>query len=124
MVETIQWTDAGVVMIDQRRLPREEIFVTCTTYQEVAEAIRNMTIRGAPAIGVALGAMQGADFETVCSTLAATRPTAVNLFWAIDRMRSVRNGSVQSLIDEAIKIRLEDIAICQAIGRYGADLVP
>jgi methylthioribose-1-phosphate isomerase len=130
MVETIQWTDAGVIMIDQRRLPREQTFVTCTTYQEVAEAIRNMTIRGAPAIGVAaamgvaLGAMQGADFETVCSTLAATRPTAVNLFWAIDRMRRVRNGSVQRLIDEAVKIRLEDIAICQAIGRHGADLVP
>jgi methylthioribose-1-phosphate isomerase len=130
MLETIQWTPEGVVMIDQRRLPREEVFVTCTTYQQVAEAIRNMTIRGAPAIGVAaamgvaLGAIEGADFETVCATLAATRPTAVNLFWAIDRMRRVRNGSVQRLIDEAIQIRLEDIAICQAIGRHGADLVP
>ncbi len=130
MLETIQWTDAGVVMIDQRRLPREEIFVTCRTYEEVAEAIRNMTIRGAPAIGVAaamgvaLGAMQGADFETVCATLAATRPTAVNLFWAIDRMRRVQDGTVQRLIDEAIRIRLEDIAICQAIGRHGAALVP
>src|SRR5579872_1500234 len=96
MLETIQWTGAGVVMIDQRRLPREEVFVTCRTYQEVAEAIRNMTIRGAPAIGVAaamgvaLGAQQGADFETVCLTLAATRPTAVNLFWAIERMRRIR----------------------------------
>jgi methylthioribose-1-phosphate isomerase len=75
-------------------------------------------------MGVALGAIEGADFETVCATLAATRPTAVNLFWAIDRMRRVRNGSVQRLIDEAIQIRLEDIAICQAIGRNGADLVP
>jgi methylthioribose-1-phosphate isomerase len=130
MLETIQWTAEGVVMIDQRRLPREEVFVTCTTYRQVAEAIRNMTIRGAPAIGVAaamgvaLGAIEGADFETVCATLAATRPTAVNLFWAIDRMRRVRNGSVQRLIDEAINIRLEDIAICQAIGRNGAGLVP
>src|SRR5580698_3546044 len=93
MVETIQWSDAGVIMIDQRRLPREQVFVTCRGYQEVAEAILNMTIRGAPAIGVAaamgvaLGVAEGADFETVCDTLAATRPTAVNLFWAIDRMR-------------------------------------
>src|SRR5215813_6901402 len=98
MVETIQWTDNGVVMIDQRRLPREEVFVTCRTYQEVAEAIRSMTIRGAPAIGVAaamgvaLGARDGADFETVCNTLAATRPTAVNPFWAIDRMRRLRSS--------------------------------
>jgi methylthioribose-1-phosphate isomerase len=142
MVETIQWSDAGgvpgVIMIDQRRLPREQVFVTCRTYLDVAEAIRNMTIRGAPAIGVAaamgvaLGVLEGADFETVCATLAATRPTAVNLFWAIDRMRRLRsslNGaSAQAVIDcmiqEAKLVRLEDIAICQAIGRNGADLVP
>src|ERR1700722_17979550 len=95
MVETIRWTDAGVVMIDQRRLPREEVFVTCRGYEEVADAIRTMVIRGAPAIGVAaamgvaLGVQQGADFDAVCETLAATRPTAVNLFWAIDRMRAL-----------------------------------
>src|SRR5678816_3856547 len=95
MVETIQWTDAGVVMIDQTRLPREQSFVTCRTYLEVADAIRTMVIRGAPAIGVAaamgvaLGVQEGADFETVCKTLAATRPTAVNLFWAIQRMRQL-----------------------------------
>jgi len=138
MVETIQWTDAGVVMIDQRRLPRETEYVTCHTYQEVAEAIKNMIIRGAPAIGVAaamgiaLGYGEGADFETVCQTLAATRPTAVNLFWAIDRMRrlhqSLASRTIQEirekLIAEAIRIRLEDIAICQAIGDNGAALVP
>jgi methylthioribose-1-phosphate isomerase len=138
MVETIQWTDAGVVMIDQTRLPREQVFVTCRSYLDVAEAIRSMVIRGAPAIGVAaamgvaLGVAEGADFDTVCSTLAATRPTAVNLFWAIDRMRRLRsslNGSsqaslTQGMIAEAQQIRLEDIAICQAIGRNGADLVP
>src|SRR5712692_10372306 len=96
MVETIQWTDAGVVMIDQRRLPREQVFVTCRSYREVAEAIRSMVIRGAPAIGVAaamgvaLGVLEGADFEIVCDTLARTRATAVNLFWAIDRMRRLR----------------------------------
>src|ERR1700680_2724316 len=106
MVETIEWTADGVVMIDQRRLPREQVFVTCRTYQEVAEAIRSMVIRGAPAIGVAaamgvaLGVQEGADFETVCSTLAATRPTAVNLFWAIERMRRVRASVDGAASDE------------------------
>src|SRR5580700_6783721 len=96
MVETIEWTDAGVVMIDQTRLPREQVFVTCRSYVEVAVAIRSMVIRGAPAIGVAaamgvaLGVQEGADFERVCETLASTRPTAVNLFWAIERMRLLR----------------------------------
>ena len=93
MVETIQWIDGAAVMIDQTRLPLEEKYVTCRTYEEMAAAIRDMIIRGAPAIGVAaamgvaLGVLQGAEFETVCETLAKTRPTAVNLFWAIDRMK-------------------------------------
>src|SRR5579862_6053189 len=99
MVETIQWTDNAVVMIDQTRLPFEETFVTCRSYQEVATAIRDMIIRGAPAIGVAaamgvaIGVLQtdesrlDVEFEIICNTLAATRPTAVNLFWAIDRMK-------------------------------------
>src|SRR4051812_29997652 len=96
MGETIQGTDAGVVMIDQTRLPRDQSFVTCRSYLEVADAIKTMVIRGAPAIGVAaamgvaLGVQEGADFETVCKTLAATRPTAVNLFWAIERMKRLR----------------------------------
>src|ERR1039458_1310408 len=144
MVETIQWTDGGVVMIDQTRLPLEEVYVTCRTYQEVAAAIRDMTIRGAPAIGVAaamgvaLGAMQpdGADLdrhmETVCQTLAGTRPTAVNLFWAIERMQrlyaSLRGRPAaeigRALVVEALRMREEDIAICRAIGRNGAPLVP
>src|SRR5246127_4604400 len=138
MVETIQWTDAGVVMIDQRRLPREQVFVTCRSYLEVADAIRSMAIRGAPAIGVAaamgvaLGVQEGADFATVCDTLARTRPTAVNLFWAIERMRKLRadlDGAPEAelrrrMIEEACRIRLEDIAICRAIGRNGAPLVP
>src|SRR5579884_1758806 len=114
MVETIQWTGAGVVMIDQTRLPHEEKFVICRSYLEVAEAIRSMVVRGAPAIGVAaamgvaLGVQEGADFETVCNTLAATRPTAVNLFWAIERMRRLhaaltgrpRAEIVSRMIDE------------------------
>jgi methylthioribose-1-phosphate isomerase len=150
MVETIQWVDGSVVMIDQRRLPREQVFVKCRSYLDVAEAIRNMTIRGAPAIGVAaamgvaLGVAEGADFEKVCGTLAATRPTAVNLFWAIDRMRRLYTSLIPSrdqreratssgiqdpaiiaaMIKEAQQIRLEDIAICEAIGRNGASLVP
>lgn len=142
MVETIQWTDAGVVMIDQTRLPREERYVTCKTYEEVAEAIRSMVIRGAPAIGVAaamgiaLGAVHAKDldaqFDTICETLAATRPTAVNLFWAIRRMKQVYAESRPlplaqlraRLVAEAQQIRLEDIAINQAIGRNGAPLVP
>src|ERR1700722_14261796 len=138
MVETIQWSGDGVAMIDQTRLPREQVVVTCRTYQEMAEAIRTMVIRGAPAIGVAaamgiaLGVRQGADFETVCTTLAQTRPTAVNLFWAIERMRRMRASlegapldlMVTGMVQEAKLIRLEDIAICRAIGSHGAELVP
>lgn len=144
MVETIQWTDDGVVMIDQTRLPREQVFVTCRDYREVADAIRNMIIRGAPAIGVAaamgvaIGVLKAdendldAQFDTICSTLAATRPTAVNLFWAIDRMKRVyaaaSGGGIEhlraALVREAKQIYVEDIAINQAIGRNGAPLVP
>ncbi len=141
-VETIVWTPDGVVMIDQTRLPNETSFVTCRSYIDVADAIRNMVIRGAPAIGVAaamgvaLGALQSDDLEkempTICETLAKTRPTAVNLFWAIDRMRGVYNLTKHlgieavrvRLVEEAQHVREEDIAINQAIGRNGAPLVP
>jgi methylthioribose-1-phosphate isomerase len=141
MIETIQWTDAGVVMIDQTRLPREEQYVTCTDYQQVAAAIRSMVIRGAPAIGVAAAmgialGMQKAEsihqFDEICDTLARTRPTAVNLFWAIQRMRHLvaeLEGRTleevrEKLIAEAQRIRLEDIAINQCIGQNGAPLIP
>src|ERR1035441_2057320 len=99
MVETIEWTPRGVVMIDQTRLPLHEEYVTCRNYQEVATAIRDMIIRGAPAIGVAaaMGVAIGVQYaseadldaqvDAICETLAKTRPTAVNLFWAIDRMK-------------------------------------
>lgn len=141
-IETIEWTPEGVVMIDQTRLPNETAFVTCRKYTEVADAIRNMVIRGAPAIGVAaamgiaLGALHSenleADMPVICDTLSKTRPTAVNLFWAIDRMRvlylSMRDASPDQirtrLVAEAQAIRDEDIAINQAIGRNGAPLVP
>jgi methylthioribose-1-phosphate isomerase len=144
MVETIQWTEAGVVMIDQTRLPFEETYVTCRTYEEVAEAIRGMVIRGAPAIGVAaamgvalgmLHANEGQldqEMETICDALARTRPTAVNLFWGIERMKRLYAGVRgqpageirRRLVEEARAVREEDIAINRAIGRNGAVLVP
>lgn len=139
MVETIEWTVDGVVMIDQTRLPRETVFVTCRTYLEVADAIKAMIIRGAPAIGVAaaMGVAIGVersddDFELICSTLAATRPTAVNLFWGIDRMRRLhaslagrsRAEMIAAMVTEAKIVKDEDVAICRAIGAHGAALVP
>ncbi len=144
MIQTIRWSDAGVVMIDQTRLPSEEKYVTCRTYEEVADAIRAMIIRGAPAIGVAaamgvalgvaLAARAGLDaqFERICATLASTRPTAVNLFWGIDRMKrlyaSIRHLPLEQirerLIAEAKLVCEADIEINRAIGRHGAPLVP
>jgi methylthioribose-1-phosphate isomerase len=144
MVETIEWTREGVVMIDQTRLPLHEEYVTCRNYQEVAVAIKDMIIRGAPAIGVAaamgvaIGVEQAAEqnldaqVETICDTLARTRPTAVNLFWAIDRMKrlygELRGRPIEEirarLTEEAQRIRLEDIAINRSIGTNGAPLVP
>ncbi|MFN9754091.1 MAG: S-methyl-5-thioribose-1-phosphate isomerase [bacterium] len=139
MVETIEWTAEGVVMIDQTRLPRETVFVTCRSYTEVADAIKTMIIRGAPAIGVAaamgvaIGVERSEDeFDLICSTLAATRPTAVNLFWGIERMRRLhatltgqsRAEIVSALVTEARRVKDEDVAICKAIGAHGAPLVP
>jgi methylthioribose-1-phosphate isomerase len=144
MVETIEWRAEGVVMIDQTKLPLTEEYVTCRNYHEVATAIRDMIIRGAPAIGVAaamgvaIGVEQASpdnldvEFAEICSTLAATRPTAVNLFWAIDRMKRVyataRGWPIDEirsrLVDEAKLMHEEDIAINRAIGSNGAPLVP
>ncbi len=146
MLPTVAWEDGTVVMIDQRRLPNEEVFVRCRTYTEVAAAIRDMVIRGAPAIGVAaafglaLGvrrtgsegdALRG-EWDEICRGLAATRPTAVNLFWAIARMR-VRFDALaaeggerlrESLLDEARAIEAEDLASCRTMGDLGAELLP
>ena len=142
MLETIEWTPQGVVMIDQTLLPSQTVFVTCTDYLEVANAIKTMIIRGAPAIGVAAAmgvaigvqksAAPDADFATICDTLAATRPTAVNLFWGIERMKrlwaSLEGKPVAerqaAMIAEAILVKDEDVAICKEIGRHGAGLVP
>lgn len=146
MVNTIEWTDDGVVMIDQRKLPNEVTYLNCRDYHEVAYGIREMVIRGAPAIGcaaamgVAIGALKASDDDfdaelgEVCDVLAATRPTAVNLFWAIERMKGVyarlrdEGASLasirQGLIDEAKAVLRQDIAINQELGRHGAALLP
>ena len=149
MLPTIEWKDDAVVMIDQRKLPSSEIYVSCRTAPEVAKAIKTMVIRGAPAIGVeaAMGIALGArrskatgtkqfatEFQRLCDLMAATRPTAVNLFWAIERMKKVfaaaaqSGGSVdeirQRLEDEARRIHDEDVASCRTMGAFGAELVP
>jgi methylthioribose-1-phosphate isomerase len=147
MIQTLEWTKSGVVFIDQTKLPTEEVYVTCTTHQQVADVIRDMVVRGAPAIGVAaaMGIALGVknskaenfadlkkDFDQICETIRQTRPTAVNLFWAIRRMtekfESLRNRPVaeiqQALIEESQRMHAEDIAANQAMGRHGATLMP
>jgi methylthioribose-1-phosphate isomerase len=147
MIKTLEWTSQGVRFIDQTRLPTEEIYVTCRSYQEVAAAIRDMVVRGAPALGVAaaMGVALGVKHSTagdvgslrtelgeICRTIGETRPTAVNLFWGIRRMRQkfeeVAPQGVQqiktTLAEEAQQMLLEDIAANQAMGRHGATLMP
>src|SRR6059058_1066141 len=154
MFRTIEWTENGVRMIDQTRLPADEVYRTCRDYGEVAEDIRSMVIRGAPAIGVAaaMGVALGvkhssartvrelrAEFEIIAETISKTRPTAVNLFWAVKRMREVFESSLRAdadaseaekvarakarLVEEAQRILAEDIAVNEAIGRHGAALL-
>jgi len=152
MFKTIEWTSDGVRMIDQTLLPGEEVYRTCRSYQEVAEAIRSMVIRGAPAIGVAaaMGVALGinnssaqsveelrSDFETIADTISKTRPTAVNLFWAVKRMRETFENTLAGagsepekitrtrarLVEEAQGVLAEDIAVNQAMGRHGAALL-
>lgn len=144
MIRTIEWTDQGVVMIDQRRLPTEEVYNTYGTVEEVAEAIRSMVIRGAPAIGVAaamgiaLGLRNldsrenlGERFAEICRIIHDTRPTARNLFWAIERMKGVFEShrdrplaAIQkALRDEAVALHKEDIEINHKIGQHGQTLL-
>jgi methylthioribose-1-phosphate isomerase len=151
-IRTIYWKDNSVVMIDQRALPVAERYVACTDYREVIAAINDLTIRGAPAIGVAaaMGIALGAlgieadtqqafrtAFEEICRQFAATRPTARNLFWAIERMKRRFDSLLvflpddnpwhhlrKSLVAEAIQICEEDIAINRRLGANGRDLIP
>ncbi|HKW32945.1 MAG TPA: S-methyl-5-thioribose-1-phosphate isomerase [Candidatus Acidoferrum sp.] len=149
VAQPIEWTDRGVVMLDQRRLPAEEISYTYTDYREVAKAIREMVIRGAPAIGVAaamgtaLGVLHSSaksvdelrtEFTEICDVLSKTRPTAVDLFWALERMkqRLVELTSQTSdiarikegMVEEARQVHREKTASDEAIGRFGAEFMP
>jgi methylthioribose-1-phosphate isomerase len=149
MIKTIEWTDDGIKMIDQRKLPTVEEYPLFKTYQEVAEAIRSMVVRGAPAIGVAaaMGVALGVrdskalslddlrkDFDYITHVIGSTRPTAINLFWAIERMKKVysdaaaedksRDEISQRLVEEAMAIQSEDIASNKRMGQFGQDLLP
>jgi methylthioribose-1-phosphate isomerase len=126
----LRWQDGALHLIDQRRLPAEETWVRCARAADVAEAIRSMVVRGAPAIGcaaafgMALAARHGEDLDAAAATLRGTRPTAVNLFWAVDRMLGVRPRSFEALEREAGTIWREDVEACLRIGQNGAPLMP
>jgi methylthioribose-1-phosphate isomerase len=147
MIQTLEWTEQGVRFIDQTKLPTEETYVTCKTHEQVADVIRTMVVRGAPAIGVAaaMGIALGVknsraetvgdlklELDQICDNMGKTRPTAVNLFWAIRRMQEkferVRIRPLaqikQDLIEESQRMHAEDIAANQAMGRHGATLMP
>jgi methylthioribose-1-phosphate isomerase len=143
MIRTIEWRNGAVVMIDQRLLPTREVYRMCRDYREVVQAIKTMVIRGAPAIGIAaamgiaLGMLRARGnprqaFNRICKAFEATRPTAVNLFWAIDRMRRAFDAVAEAnlseireaLVEEALAIRREDIAANRALGVNGAALIP
>lgn len=146
MIPTVEWRDGHVRILDQSVLPGEVRFLECTDYSEVAEAIRELKVRGAPAIGVtaalgiALGAQQyrqqdvegfHSHMDAVCTVLSATRPTAVNLFWAVDRMKHVLTGSANhhvqeyqdTLLKEALAILEQDVRVNQTLGKYGAAII-
>jgi methylthioribose-1-phosphate isomerase len=153
-VEPIRWTDSGVVVLDQTRLPREVVYYTYTDYREMAKAIRAMIIRGAPAIGVAasmgiaLGVQRSkastiedmrAEFAAVCDAMAKTRPTAVDLYWAIERFKrrfdelaqtAAKHGAAglaqlrTAIVEEALKVHEERRAADERLSRYGAELLP
>ncbi|OGW52678.1 MAG: S-methyl-5-thioribose-1-phosphate isomerase [Nitrospirae bacterium RIFCSPLOWO2_02_42_7] len=146
MVPTIEWKDGIVRMLDQTRLPLEVTFFDCRTYHDVAKGIKDLIIRGAPAIGVAaaMGVALGAqeintknfknfydELEKVCNHIGSTRPTAVNLFWAINRMKEFTlynkekpiSEIKKALIDEANRILQEDIEACKTMGRHGAQFI-
>jgi len=148
MIKTIEWTSEGVRMLDQRLLPTQEKYLMLRSYEEVADAIKRMVVRGAPAIGVsaamglALGANQSVgmsvsdleyDFKFMCKVMEATRPTAVNLFWAVERMRAALARAKaethdvdeirKRLTEEALKIFQDDIESNRALGKFGGELL-
>lgn len=128
-LQPVRWTDDGLMMLDQRLLPQREEWLTLRTWQDVEQAIRNMTVRGAPAIGIsaaygmALAARSEDDFELALNGLAASRPTAVNLFWALDRIRALSSRDFASVLAEAKRIEEEDYAMNLSIGELGAGLI-
>ncbi len=136
-IRTIEWVDdAGglLLLLDQTRLPAERVYLECRTVEEVSQAIRQLSVRGAPAIGVAaaygvcVGVQSGRSVDEVCDYLATSRPTAVNLFWALERMRGASRGVPAPdlkarLLTEARAIDREDREKCTAIARHGADLL-
>jgi len=156
MIPTLEWTDEGVRFLDQTRLPLEEVYVNTTTYQQVATVIRDMIVRGAPAIGVSAGmgmalgisrssattvAALTEEVDIIAGTLARTRPTAVNLFWGIERIRTLFHALVRQqpawlpesaklasikaeVVADARRMYDEDIAACKTMGQFGADLLP
>ena len=148
MIKTVEWTNEGVRMLDQRLLPTEEKYLMLRSYEEIADAIKKMVVRGAPAIGIsaamglALGASQSVgtsiadleyDFKFMCKVMEATRPTAVNLFWAVERMRGAllkakaETKNVEEikkrLVSEALAIYNEDIESNRALGKFGGELI-
>ncbi len=127
----IQWKDNELILLDQRKLPLEITFITCRTPETVATAIRNMIVRGAPAIGItaayglAISTLLKRDFDADCQLLLASRPTAVNLRWAVERMRDCHrknNGDPDAMVAEAVEIHREDIEMNRRMGGFGASL--
>src|ERR1700759_2135732 len=149
MIPTLEWLPTGVNFLDQTKLPLEETYVLATDYKQVATVIRDMIVRGAPAIGVsaAMGVAIGIDRSTatdisalnaevaeICDLLAGTRPTAVNLFWGIGQVRDLYNQLAaadtpipeikQAVVALSQQLYDEDIANCRKLGAFGAELMP
>lgn len=130
MLKPMEWTDEGLRMLDQRLLPNQEVWLTLRTWEEVRDAIRDMAVRGAPAIGIAaaygmaLASRDGVDMEEASQGLAASRPTAVNLFWALDRIDRLGDQPPETILAEAQAIEEEDLEMNLALGAHGAELIP
>src|SRR4051812_39793784 len=123
-VEPIRWTDHALHLLDQRLLPRDVIWVECRDAHSVAVAIKDMIVRGAPAIGVAaaFGIAMAIDVEAAAKELRAARPTAINLGWAVDRMMKAHARGAD-LVTEAESMFREDVESNKRIGHYGAELL-